>query len=289
MIVECAEISARIGIEPFVQQLRDRRSLDLERTRRDIHHLVQTVKEFLFVLRKIRDTGKINRHDADRTGALSASEKPAGLLPKFAKIEAEPAAHTADIARSHIAVNIVREVRSPVLGRHLEKKTIVLRVGPVEILRDRIRRDRVLEPASVGVAVDHDLDKRTVHQIHFFLAVLIFKFHFLAADDTVLLGEIRRHHPIKRNVGERGLRSPSARRVDAVNKGLDRLLDLFVGKIICLHKSGQIRVERGERLRTRPFVLHNAEKIDHLVAKRRQVLGRRRSNLPGNTAEPVLN
>ena len=83
----------------------------------------------------------------------------------------------AHVAGLHVGVDVVGEVRRAVLGGHLEEKAVVLGLAPVKILGDGVGRDRVLEAAAVGVALDHDLDERLVHHVHFLLAVAVGEVH----------------------------------------------------------------------------------------------------------------
>ena len=142
-----------------------------------------------------------------------------------------------------------------------------------------------MEASAVGVALDHNLDKRLVDHCHLFFAILVFEIHLFAADECGEFCQVVWDYPVKRDVGERRLRTPTRGRVYAVDEGLDALFDFFVRKVVNFYKRRKIGVERAERLCTRPFVLHNAEEVDHLVAKSREVACRRRRNLAGDTAE----
>ena len=202
--------------------------------------------------------------------------------------EAQAAAHAAHVARLHIRVDVVGKVGGAVLAGHLEQQAVVLGVRPVEVFRDGIGGDGVLEAAAVGVPFDHDLDERLVDHIHLFLAVLILEVLLLAPDDGGQLGKVCRHRPVQRDVGEGRLRAPAAGGVHAVDEGLDALFHLLVVEVVRLDEGREIGVEGGERLRARPFVLHDAEEVDHLVAQRRQVLGGRRGDLARDAAQPFL-
>ena len=46
--------------------------------------------------------------------------------------------HATDVRRFHVAVDIVAEIGNSILGGHLEQHSVVLGVGPVEVLGDRI-------------------------------------------------------------------------------------------------------------------------------------------------------
>jgi hypothetical protein len=54
-----------------------------------------------------------------------------------------------------------------------------------------------------------------------------------------------------------------------------------------LTKGRQIRVEAGERLRTCPFVLHDAQEVDHLVAQRGKMSRRGGGDLARNAAQAL--
>ena len=64
--------------------------------------------------------------------------------------------------------------------------------------------------------------------------------------------------------------------------------DLLVVEVVRLYEGREVGIEGAERLRARPFVLHDAEEVDHLVAQRREVLGGGGGNLARNAAQPLL-
>ena len=64
VIVELAEIPFGIGIKSFFQQFGNDFTLDLERSCRNIHHMVEPGIEILLVFSQIGDTGDI---DSDHT------------------------------------------------------------------------------------------------------------------------------------------------------------------------------------------------------------------------------
>ena len=271
MVVERAEIAARVRIQTLVHELGYNIALDFERARRNVHEPVEPRVKILFVFRKIRYARHVDRNNADRTRALAASEEPARLFAQFAQVEAQTATHTAYIRRLHVRVDIVGEVRRAVFSRHFKQQAVVLVIRPIEVAGNGIRGYRILESSAVGVALDHDLDKRLIDHVHFLLAILVLEVHGLAADDCGLFREVGRACPVERNIGEWRLRAPARRRVHTVNKRLDALFNLVVRKVVHLDERSEVRVERRKRLRARPFVLHNAEEVDHLIAQRRQM------------------
>ena len=289
VVLESTEVASGVGIETLVEKLRDNRTLNAERTGGDIHKLVESAVEVRLILCKICDSRHIYRDNAYRTGALAAAEEAAGLLAKLAQVEAQSAAHGADIARLHIAVDVVREIRCAVLCGHLEEKSVVLSIRPVKVAGYGISRDGILEAASVGVALDHGLDERLVDHIHLFLAILVLEGHLLAADNGVELSKVVGNGPVKGYIRERSLSAPATGGVDAEDERLDALLDLAVREVVRLNKRGEIGIERGERLSARPLVLHDTEEVDHLVAEGRKVACGRRGYLSGDAAETFLN
>ena len=209
VVLERAEVSLRVGVKPFLEELRDDRSLYLQRTRGDVHELVKARVEVLLVRCKICDTGHVYRDNADGACRLTGAEEAAGFLSQFAKVETKPAAHRTDVGGLHVGVDVVREVGGAVLRGHLEKELVVLGLGPVERLRDRIRGDRVLEASSVRVALDHDLDERLVDHVHLGFAVAVGEVHLAAAHDRLLICEVGGNCPVESDVRERSLRAPS--------------------------------------------------------------------------------
>ena len=286
VVIERAEITLGIGIKSRVEQFGDGISLYFERTGGDIHHLGQTLIEFVLVLGKIGDARHIDGYYADRTRAFAASEEPAALLSQFSEVKTQTAAHGTHVARLHIGIDVVGKIRRAVFCGHFEKQLIVFRFRPVEIARDGIRRNRILEAAAVGVALDHDFDKRLVDHRHFLDAILIFEIHFLAADDRGKFRKVVGDHPIEGDVGERRLRAPARRGVDAVNERLNALFDFLIRQIIHLDKRRKVGIEGGKRLRPRPFVLHDAEEVHHLIAEGGKMRRGRTGDLAGNAAEP---
>ena len=289
VIFKGAEIALRVGIEPLVQQARDDVALDLQGARGDVHQMIQPLVEFLRRGGEIGNLRHIDRHDADRAGGLAASEEAAGLLAQLAQVQTQTAAHGADVAGLHIAVDVVGEIGRAVFCGHLEEKAVVLRFRPVEVLCDGVGGDGVLETAAVGIAFDHDLDEGLVDHVHLFFAVLVLEGHLLAADNGGQLSQIVRDDPVERDVGEGRLRAPAGGGVHAVDKGLHALFDLLIAQVVHLDEGREIGVEGGEGLCAGPLVLHDAEEIDHLIAQGGQVLCRGGGDLAGNAAEAFLN
>ena len=250
--------------------------------------MIQSPVEVFGAIGKICDPGHIDGHNTYGAGGFTASEEAAGFFAQLPQVQTQAAAHAAHVAGLHVAVDVVGKIRRAVFGGHLKEQAVVLLVRPVEILRDGIGGNGVLKAPAVGIALNHDFDEGLVHHIHFRLAVLVFEVHFLTAHNGVQLRQIVGHHPIQRDVGEGGLGSPAAGGIDAVNKGLDAFLGLVIGQAVCLNKGGQIGVEGGESLSTRPFVLHDAQEVDHLIAQGGQMFGRGGGDLAGTAAQPLL-
>ena len=243
MVVERTEIAFCIRIESFVKQSADNGTLYMQRTCGNVHKLVKPLIELLLVCGKVSETRHVQRNNADAAGAFAASEKSAALFAQLAQIKAQTAAHGADIAGLHVAVDIVGEIRCAVFCRHFEQKPVVFGGGPIEILSDGISRNRVLEAPAVRIAVYHDLDEGLVDHVHFFFAVTVGKIHGFAADDCRTVAQILRNGPIKGDIGERCLSAPAGRGVHTVNKAFDALFDLFIGQIIRADKRCKVCVE----------------------------------------------
>ena len=288
MILKRAEIALGIGIESAFKQLCDDGALCFERPRGDVHQLVKTLVEVFFVCGKIRDPRQVDRHHADRAGRLAGAEEAAGFFAQLPQIKPQAAAHRAHVVWLHVGVDIIGEIRRAVFCRHFKQKLVVFRVSPVKILGDGIGRDGILEAASVCVSLDHQLDERPVDHIHFLLALAIGERLLAPTDDGRKICHVLWNRPVERDVGKRRLRTPARRRIDAVDERLHALLDLTLRQTVHADKRGKIRIERGKRLRASPLVLHDAEKVHHLVAERRKMRGRGGADLPRNTAEPLL-
>ena len=183
VVIKCSEISLCVRIQPLFEQLGDDRALRLQAAGSEIHQDVESVVEILFILCEVCDSRHVDRYNADGTCRFAGAEETAGFLSELAEIEAETAAHRAHVARLHIGVDIVGEVRCAVLGGHLEQQTVILGVTPVEVAGDGIGRNRILESASVVVAFNHDFNEGLVDHIHFFLAVAVCEIHMTSAHD----------------------------------------------------------------------------------------------------------
>ncbi len=288
VIGEGAEVPLGVRVQTVIQQLGDDGALDLQGARRDVHHVIQSLIEVLLVAGLVGEGGDIDGHDADRAGGLAAAEVAARLLTQLAQVKPQAAAHGAHVAGLHIAVDVVGEVGGSVLGGHLEQEAVVLGVRPVEITGDGVGGDGVLEAATVGIPLDHGLDEGLVDNVHLALAILVLEVHLLAANDAVLLGQIRRDDPVQRDVGKGCLRAPTGGGIDAEDERLDALLDGIIAEVIGLDEGSQIGIEGGEGLCARPLVLHDTQEVDHLVTESRQVLGGSRGDLTGHTAQTLL-
>ena len=288
VVGERAEVALRVGVQPLVQKFGDDGALGVERTRGNVHQPVEAAHEILFALRKVSDARHVDGHDAHRTRRFAAAEVPARLFAQFSQVEAQTAAHAADVARLHVRIDVVGKIRRAVLRGHLKEEPVVFGVRPIEIFGDGIGGYGVLESSAVRVALYHDFDERLVHHVHLFLAVFVFEVLVLAAHDGGEFGKVVGHHPVEGDVGKRRLRAPAAGGVHAVNEGLDALFDLVVREVVRLYEGREVGIEGGERLRARPFVLHDAEEVDHLVAEGREVLRGGGSDLPGDAAQTFL-
>ena len=258
MVFKRAQVALGVRVEPSVHQLGDDGALDLEGAGRQVHQAVQALIKVRFIAGQVGDAGQVHGDDTHRTGGFAGTEEAAGLLAQFTQVQTEPAAHGADVGGLHIGIDIVGEIRRAVLGGHFKEELVVLRLAPVKIPGDGVGRDRVLEAAAVGVALNHDLDEGLVDHVHLFFAVAVGEGHFLAADDGRLVFQVLGAGPVQGDVGKRRLRAPAGGRVDPVDEGLDALLDFLLGEVVRLDKGSQIGIEGGERLGPGPFVLHDA-------------------------------
>lgn len=107
MVFKRAKIPFGIWIKTFLHQFGDDLPLDFQRARRNIHEMVEPAVKLFFVFRKIGDARHVDRDDAHGACALSASEKAARFFAELPQIQTQPAAHAPNVARLHIAVDIV--------------------------------------------------------------------------------------------------------------------------------------------------------------------------------------
>ena len=288
VVLEGAQIPFGVGIQSRIQQFGDHGPLGLQAAGGNVHHMVQPVVEIFFIFGQIGDPGHVDGHHAHAACGFAGSEEPAGFLPQFPQIQAQPAAHAPHVAGFHIGVDVVGEVGSPVFGRHLEQQPVVLRIAPVKVLRNGIGGDRVLEAPAIGIAFDHVFDEGLVHHVHFLPAVPVGEVLFLAPHNGRNVLQIVRTGPVQGDVGEGCLSAPPAGCVDPVDEALDTLFHFFIAQVVLFHKRCQISIERGKSLGPGPFVLHDSQEIHHLVAQGGQMAGRRRSDLPGDAPQPFL-
>ncbi len=139
----------------------------------------------------------------------------------------------------HVGVDVVGEVGGAVLRGHLKEQVVVLGGAPVEVRRDGVGGDGVLEAAAVGVALYHDLDEGLVDHVHLGLAVPVGEVHLLAPHDGRQMCHIVRNDPIQGDVGERCLCSPAAGGVHPVDEGLDALLHSLWVRLSTLTKGAR--------------------------------------------------
>ena len=244
MILKASEISLGVRIQSLIQKSADHISFDVKRSRGDIHHMIQTLIKFLRCSGKICDTWHIDGYNTYRTCALTGTEETAALFAELTEIQAEAAAHAADVAWFHITVNIVGKIRCTVLGSHLKEKSVILGIRPVKFLCDGIGRDRILESTSVGISLDHGLDKCLIDHIHLFLTVFVLEVHVLAAYDCRKFCKVVRNSPVQCDIGKWCLSSPAARSIYAIYKRLNAFLYFCIGKVVYLYKRSQVGIKR---------------------------------------------
>ena len=267
VVLKGAQVTAGVRIQAFVHKAADYFTFYRQGTGRDVHIFVQGGIELFFRLAQVCDAGQVQGYHADGAGAFAGAEEAAGFLAQFPQVQTQAAAHAAHIRGLHVGVDVIGEVGRAVFGRHFKQETVIFRGAPVKLFGNGIGRNRVLEAASVGVAFDHGLDERLVHHFHFFLAVIVGEVHILAAHDGRHVLHVIGHGPVQGDIGEGSLCAPAGRRVHTVNKGLDALLHFFVIQMVCLYERSQVRIKGRERLSPGPFVLHDAQEVDHLVAE----------------------
>ena len=243
MIVKASKISLRVRIQSLIQKPADHISLDVKRSCGDIHHVVQALIKFLRRSGKVCDTRHIDGNNAYRTCTLTGAKESTTLFAELTEIQTEATAHAADVAWLHITVDIIGKIRSTVLGSHLKEKTVVLGIRPVEFLCDGVGRDRILKSTSVGISLDHGLDKCLIDHIHLFLAVFILEVHILAAYDGRKFCKVIRNSPVQCNIGKRCLGSPAARCVHPIYKRLNAFLHFRIRKVVHLYKRSQIGIK----------------------------------------------
>ena len=288
VVIERAQVAARVGEEAVVHVVLDGLALDLERLRGQVNELVHARDEALLVpLVQVAEARHVERDHADRTGELRRTEQAVTALEELAQVQLEAAAHRADHVRVQVGVDEVLEVGQAVLRRHIEERVDILAL-PIEVGRDVVGRNREREDAAVRVAARHDLDERAVDQVHFPLQLAVGEVDDLVADEGVLVGQVVRARPVEGQVREGALAAPARGHVQVVDELLHALNDVLILHVVQAHEGRHVRVEGGERLGTRPLVLEGAEEIDDLAARRREVLGRGRGDRAAHAVEALL-
>ena len=64
VVGKAAQVTLGVGIQAFVEQAGDDVALDLQRTGRNVHQIIKTLKEIIFVFGKISNTGNVNCNNA---------------------------------------------------------------------------------------------------------------------------------------------------------------------------------------------------------------------------------
>src|SRR5699024_11172846 len=123
--------------------------------------------------------------------------------------------------------------------------------------------NRILESTAVSVTFDHCLNERLVDHVHFLLAILVLEVHFLAAYNCVEFGKVIGNSPVKCDVAERCLCTPTAGNVYAIYKGFNALLYLIIRKVVGLNERCKVGVKAAECLSACPFVLHDSKEVYH--------------------------
>ena len=118
-----------------------------------------------------------------------------------------------------------------------------------------------------------------------FLAVLVAEILLFAAHNGGQLGQIPGTTQSSVML-EKGAGCPSGWGCSPVNKRLHALFHLPIRQVVGLHKGGKVGVEGRKCLRARPLVLHDAQKVHHLVAQVARCFAGALVILPGMPPSP---
>ena len=140
-----------------------------------------------------------------------------------------------------------------------------IRAVPLEVRRHVVRRDRECKNAALSVAFKHHFNIRTIDHVHFFLELTVREVNFFSADQRMLIAQVLRADPVKRQVCKRSLCTPAARDIQVVNKFLNALTDFLVIKVVDADERSEIGVKRTESLSTGPLILHRTEEVYDLT------------------------
>lgn len=102
VVVERTEIALGVGVKAGVQEFGNDRSLRFERACGDVHQIIEAGIEILLIGSEVSDAGEVDCDNADGACRFTGTEESAGFFAEFAKVEAETAAHRADVARFHV-------------------------------------------------------------------------------------------------------------------------------------------------------------------------------------------
>ena len=241
--------------------------------------MLQAAEEIHFILGKVCNPGHVDGYNTDGACVFSGTKVSSILFPQFTKVQAESAAHGSHIAGLHIAVDIVGEIRGSVFCGHLEKETVVFCVRPVKISGDTVSRNRVGESAAVTVTFHHNFDECFVDHGHLFFTITISEVLLFSSHNSRKILQVVRTGPVKGNVGERSLGSPSGGDIHTIDEGLHALFYIMVCQIIYFDKGSKIGVKGAESLSSCPLILKDTQEVNHLTAKGGQVFRRCGRNL----------
>ena len=125
MIGKAAQISLSIRIQALIEKLGDHFSLDVQGTRSQIHHMIQTSVKFSRSLGLISNSRHVNGNNTNGTCTLTGTKETAALFTEFPQIQTKSAAHTSDIAGFHVTVNIIGKIWGSIFGSHFKKQSVI--------------------------------------------------------------------------------------------------------------------------------------------------------------------
>ena len=98
VMVEAGQINLSVRKEFALEVFGDDLAFDFQRFFCQVHQVIQTRHEFVFVFAEVAQSRHVDCNNANRTGLFARAEKPARLVAEFAHVHLQAAAHRADVA-----------------------------------------------------------------------------------------------------------------------------------------------------------------------------------------------
>ena len=273
-----------IRIQPFFRVAFNNFALDFQTFLADFHQVLQALEEILFRCGFISQAGQVDRDHTYRSGQRVRCKQTAAPFHEFPFIQTKATTHTAHVIRLHVRIYEIGEIRNTVFCCHFPD-ALVLRVIPVKVRGNIVRRDGEREQAAGSIPFAHHFGERFVKYRHFGLEIPVHLFFdFTPVHDMFVFQEIG-YDEIHRDIGKRCLESYTGGYVQVEQEFLQALFHLFVVQLVKAYVGGEERVEVRKSLCPSGLALHGIEEIHDLSESRAKVLCRAALRFPLHSPE----